>query len=175
MKYNIFKLPIFIDNIDTDKIKLNEGLFEETWESKTPSSYRIGNKFLNQESNDYLLTVISKLLFPEIKKQFIIKLDKIWINKYKNKDYQEEHIHAKSHFSFIIYLKVKESNTIFVSREKDIIDAFAMEDMGFFQTTFQPSCRSGQIVLFPSFLIHRVKRVDQDCETISGNITLDIG
>lgn len=175
MKLDIFKLPIFIDNIDASKIKLNEVLLEETWESKTPSTYKKGKNSLNKESSDYLLGIIAKLLFPEIKKTFLINLNDIWINKYKEKDYQEEHIHTNSHYSFIIYLKVQESNTVFLSRDRDIIQAFGMDDMGLFQTKFVAPCRSNQIILFPSFLSHRVKRVDQDYETISGNLTLKIG
>lgn len=174
MKLNIFKIPIFIENINVDKLKFNEVSFEETWESKTPSTFKKGNNLLNQESTDYLLGVIAGLLFPEIKKEFSINLDKIWINKYKEKDYQEEHIHTKSHFSFIIYSKVKESNTVFLSRDREIIDAFGMDDMALFQTKFEASCRSNQIILFPSFLTHRVKRAEEDYETISGNISLNL-
>lgn len=173
MQLDIFKIRIFIDNIDVNKLKFNEVLFEKTWESKTPSTFK-GDNLLNKESSDYLLGIIAKLLFPEIKKQFSINLNNIWINKYKQNDYQEEHIHVKSHYSFIIYSKVKESNTVFLSRDKEIIESFGINDMGLFQTKFEPPCRSNQIILFPSFLAHRVKRAEEDYETISGNISLNL-
>ena len=100
-----------------------------------------------------------------------IDLKNIWINKYEKNDYQEEHIHTDSNFSFIIYSKVKESNTVFLSRDKEIIESFKMVDL--FEPTFEVPCQSNQIIIFPSFLRHRVKRVDENYETISGNINLN--
>jgi len=171
MKLNIFNIPVFIENIDCSKLKLNEALFEKTWESKTPSTFESGNNFLNKESSDYLLTIIAKMLYPELKKKFTINLQRIWINKYSKNDYQEEHIHKLSHFSFIIYSKVKQSNTVFLSAYSEIIQAFNMNEL--FETEYQFPCRSNQIIIFPSFLRHRVKRVDENYETISGNIILN--
>jgi len=171
MKINIFSVPLIIGNIDSNKIKLNNIPVKNTWESKTPSTFYTQNTFKDKESCDYLLKVIAKLLFVEFKKQFIIDLKNIWINKYKKNDYQEEHIHTDSNFSFIIYSKVKESNTVFLSRDKEIIESFKMVDL--FEPTFEVPCQSNQIIIFPSFLRHRVKRVGENYETISGNITLN--
>jgi hypothetical protein len=171
MQLNIFNIPVFIENIDCNKLKFNEALFQETWESKTQSTFESGNHFLNKESSDYLLSIIAEMLYPELKKKFTINLQRIWINRYSKNDYQEEHTHKLSHFSFIIYSKVEQSNTVFLSAYREIVEAYDMSEL--FETKYQFPCRSNQIILFPSFLRHRVKKLNCDYETISGNITLN--
>ena len=148
MKINIFSIPIFLGNIDAKKIKIEN------------------------QSTLYLLETIIKLITPEINKKFSINLSSIWTNKYSKNDYQEEHIHCGSDFSFIIYSKIKESKTVFVSDYKYLIETFNL--LSLFPTEFNLSCRSNQIVVFPSFLKHRVDKNNFSGETISGNVKITL-
>jgi hypothetical protein len=173
MKINLFSIPIFIGNIDTEKITLENETFKKTWLSETTSSFKdCQNIKLNNDSVLYLLENISKLLKQEIKNSFELTLKNIWTNKYGMNDYQEEHIHGNSHFSFVIYKNIRESKTVFISSWKDLICAYEMENL--FLTDFNIECRSNQICVFPSFMKHMVLKNNFPSETISGNINIKI-
>tara|TARA_R110000796_G_scaffold218727_1_gene334668 strand:+ start:2427 stop:2954 length:528 start_codon:yes stop_codon:yes gene_type:complete len=172
MKINIFSIPIFLGNIDVKKIKIENQTYKKNWTSETLSSYKSPNISLDEKSTLYLLKIISKLIVPEVKNKFNINLLDIWTNKYSKNDYQEEHIHCGSDFSFIIYSKIKESKTVFVSDYKYLIETFNL--LSLFPTEFNLSCRSNQIVVFPSFLKHRVDKNNFSGETISGNVKITL-
>ena len=166
MIIDIFSIPILIGNIDHKKIILQNKVFEKTWLSKTPSTFKQQGK-LNEKSATYLIKTIVKILEEKIKYPFEIQLLNVWQNKYSENDYQEPHIHNHCHFSFIIYEEVKESNTVFINPSKYLIQAFKLHYM--FDESFMPQCKSGQIIIFPSFLEHMVVKGSKG-KTLSGNI-----
>tara|TARA_R100001509_G_scaffold24999_1_gene13073 strand:- start:193 stop:729 length:537 start_codon:yes stop_codon:yes gene_type:complete len=174
MRIDIFKLPIYIDNIDCKKINLTNVDFKKTWLSKTESSYNFKN-YLSEESAKYLLTKIANLISGNIKKSFRLNLINIWQNNYKSFDYQEKHIHTQSYFSFIIYKDIDESKTVFFNPANNLLQAFYnpsfLENSNFFNLEFEPKCAKNQIIVFPSFLEHMVKKHDNSV-TISGNINI---
>ena len=176
MKLDLFSIPIFIDNIDCNKIFLQNNKFEKTWESETLSSHNFINN-LDNESANYLLKTISNLFKGNINKPYKLILKSIWENKYIKEDFQEKHIHPGSQFSFVIYKKIDESKTIFYNPAHNSIISFFNNDLlqntNFFETVFKPKCRQNQIVVFPSFLDHMVQKIE-DSVTISGNIILEI-
>lgn len=172
MRIDIFDIPIFIGNIDSDKIIIENQDFSKTWVSETKSSFFSENSKIKEESVVYLLKNISELLKEKIKNPFEINLKNIWSNKYEKNDYQEEHIHSGCHFSFIIYKDVKESRTVFLSAWKDLIGGWEMEDL--FPNRFNVQCRSNQICVFPSFVKHMVLRNNYPGETIAGNICIKV-
>tara|TARA_R100000664_G_scaffold30113_1_gene42399 strand:- start:451 stop:969 length:519 start_codon:yes stop_codon:yes gene_type:complete len=171
MKIDLFSIPIYISNIDVNKINLLPKKFDKTWLSETPSSIGAQN-MLERKSLDYLLHEISLLL--NITQNYKIKLDMIWENHYKDGDFQEAHAHAGSHFSFIIYKKIDESKTVFLNPAITLIDSY-YENCKYnpIQTSFTPKCRQGQMIVFPSFLLHMVKK-SNDCETIAGNVSIEL-
>ena len=176
MKINLFEESIFIGNIDASKINLKTKDFLKTWDSETLSSFYSYNE-LNEESSKYLLKTIAKLLKEKIERGFKLHLIKIWQNNYLQGDFQEKHIHPHSHFSFIIYKKIKESKTVFFNPAEHLIQSFYdtdfLENTNFFQLQFEPKCRENQIVVFPSYLEHMVKK-HNDSVSISGNLKLKI-
>lgn len=173
MKIDLFSIPIFIGNINAEKIKIENETFKETAWSKFNSSYDSSktNK-LSKESNEYLLKNIANLLQDQIKRSFEISLINIWTNKYGVNDHQDLHFHPNSHFSFVIYKNVKESKTKFISAWSDEVEIWGMENL--YSTNFDVKCRSNQICLFPSFMKHYVQKNDYPSETISGNIFIRI-
>ena len=61
MKLDLFSVPIFIENINTSKINVNNINFEKTWNSQTISSFNFANT-INNESE--------ALVFNSNKKHF---------------------------------------------------------------------------------------------------------
>lgn len=173
MKINLFSIPIFIGNIDASKIILENEVFQKTWLSQTTSSHDFSNQLkIDEKSNKYLLDTIAELFKTEMKFSFELELKSIWSNKYDKNDYQEEHLHSSSKFSFIIYKNVTESRTVLISNWKEIIEAYEMANL--FDVQFNVKCRSNQICVFPSFMRHMVLKNNFPGETIAGNINFRI-
>jgi hypothetical protein len=171
MKIDLFSIPIYITNIDLNKINLSFKKINKTWLSETPSSLK-SQHMLEDKSLEYLLYEISLLL--NISSNHKIKLDDIWENHYSNGDFQESHMHPGSHFSFIIYKKINESKTVFFNPAINLVDSYYINSKYKpIQKSFEPKCRQGQMIVFPSFLAHMVKKSDNS-ETIAGNVSLEI-
>ena len=169
MKIDLFSVPIYITNIDLEKLKLSPKEISKTWLSETPSSLN-SQHMVEAESLEYILREISSLLNLTVDCK--IKLKKIWENHYKKGDFQESHVHAGSHFSFIIYKKITESKTVFLNPAANLIESYYINSpYKPIQDIFEPKCRQGQMIVFPSFLTHMVKKTN-DCETIAGNVSL---
>lgn len=128
MKLNIFPIPIYIGNIETDKIIISNKGFEKTWLSETESSHNFLNK-IEDSSWAYLQTIIADLLKEDFNFSYELTLKSIWENQYKASDFQENHIHTGSHFSFIIYKEIEKSNTVFLDQIKIFLILFMMENL----------------------------------------------
>lgn len=166
MKLDLFYTPIHKIKVDLSKIKLDSGPYVKTFDSKTPSTISTENK-LSPYSRKYLLEIFKEHLpFEEI------KLLNVWKNRYNPGDHQETHIHSQSSFSFIIYEKIKECKTVFLNPAwKQIVSYF---DESFLNTSKIINCSIGDMLIFPSYLEHYVKRHDEESITISGNIRVNI-
>tara|TARA_R110002110_G_scaffold415014_1_gene647467 strand:+ start:60 stop:635 length:576 start_codon:yes stop_codon:yes gene_type:complete len=175
MKLNLFSIPIYISNIDLDKIKLKNIKVKRQWLSGTESSHDCRNE-ITEDTRAHILQTIIKLLNYDIHKPYELVLSSIWQNNYKNNDYQERHAHPGSHFSFIIYKKVKQSNTVFFNPFLQLMESYYRKNNPvktiLIDSSFKVECREGQIVVFPSFLEHMVLK-HSNSVTISGNININ--
>jgi hypothetical protein len=174
MQLNIFSTPVFINNIDSSRIILNIKKMEPTWNSETISNYCDKDYFIEENNLNYLYSVIGESLSDFIKTNFKIKLLNIWQNNYINNDFQEKHIHSNSDFSFVIYKEVNESKTVFFSPDYYLINSFYENKYlnKYFNTTFIPKLKKDQIIIFPGYLEHMVKKSSNSI-TISGNIKIE--
>lgn len=173
MIYDIFKFPIQVINIDTSKIHLENQNFEETWISKTKSSFNFENN-LSEKSKEYIMKVIANNLFKIINKPFQLELQTLWQNIYKKGDFQEKHTHPGSHFSFVIYKKIKNPHTVFFNPIHNLLMSYYSENQdlkNFFKIYEKIEVREQQMVIFPSFIEHMVEKTD-DSVTVSGNVIL---
>tara|TARA_Y100000114_G_scaffold118367_1_gene112910 strand:- start:10 stop:543 length:534 start_codon:yes stop_codon:yes gene_type:complete len=172
MQINVFSVPIWVGNIDASRIKIQEQTLRESFMSKIETSID-GQNIINEDSLNYLYEVISKLLKKNVLPRYKLQLEHIWTNYYKDSDYQENHAHPGAHLSFIIYKKIEQSNVVFVNPNSVVLDSYYNGDddkIAFFGgTTFKPQCRENQIILFPSYLEHFVKRTN-DAVSIAGNL-----
>jgi len=168
MNLDLFSVPFFIGNIDLKRIKL-EAKIGKAFTSRTPSSFSEKN-FIDPESKNYLMSVIAELL-GEKYKYFGITLIELWRNKYLDNDFQEPHIHVNSKFSFIIFEEVggDTPHTIFYNPAKYLISSTLGYGQDCVLKQFRPQMKSGQIIVFPSYVEHMVNR-NSDQVTISGNI-----
>ena len=174
MKVDLFSIPVFIGNIDLKKIKYNqEPKYKKAWHSRTLSTHDVEENFYTEDTLGYVAYTIIDILTPNIRASFKIELIGMWENLYKQKDFQEPHIHIKSNFSFIIYKKLKDgSNTVFVAPHRYISEYCWGEDESIYKTGFKPLLKEGQIIIFPSFLEHYVLP-SSDSKTIAGNIKFE--
>ena len=170
MQLNLFSIPIFVDNIDASKINFDNLEYKNNFQSNVKSSYGT-NSQINKESMNYLIEIIGRNIYEFVKKGFRLEVISVWQNFYDNNDFQEKHIHTGSDFSFIVYKKIEESTTVFVAPHSYITESFYGEKFleQYFQTFFQPKCKENQIIIFPSFLEHMVKKTS-NALTVSGNI-----
>jgi hypothetical protein len=174
MILNLFSVPIWIGNIDAAKINIQETVIEKQFGSGVPSTHGGENK-IDNHSLQYLYQIICKLIEKSLLTDFEIKLENIWTNYYKDGDFQESHAHAGSELCFIIYKKIQESNTVFKNPNNIILGSYFIGKPFishlFGGYDFQPQCRENQIIVFPAFLEHYVKKTS-NAETIAGNMTI---
>jgi len=175
MRFNIFSIPIWIGNIDANNIKIKETEVKKTFGSEVKTSILSSNNMsIDKNSLSYLYNTIVRILDKENLPSYQLTLQNIWENYYEESDFQENHIHARSDLSFIIYKKVNESNTVFVSPSAKMLDIFyscKSKNTFFGPPSFKPECRENQIIIFPSFLEHYVKKTS-NAITIAGNLNL---
>ena len=175
MKIELFSIPTWIGNIDSSRIIIKNKNLEKSFTSKIETSI-YGENIIDNDSLNYLYEVISKLLKKNVLPKYKLQLEHIWTNYYKDSDYQENHAHAGTHLSFIIYKKIEQSNVVFVNPNSVVLDSYYNGDddkIAFFGgTTFKPQCRENQIILFPSYLEHFVKKTS-DAITIAGNLYMN--
>jgi len=176
MKLDLFSIPIWIGNIESNKIKLQNKELKETFESNIKTTYENSHpNNIDSDSLNYFYDVSIRLLKETIKIPFQLRLLNIWKNVYEDKDFQETHIHCGSDLSFIIYEKVIESNTVFLNPASNLISSFFVRNPRkkeiLSEISFTPQCRENQIIIFPSYLEHFVKKTS-NAVTLSGNLEL---
>lgn len=178
MQINLFSIPIWIGNIDAGKIELIDKELKPTFGSELNTTYDGGKgNEIYKESFDYINSIIINQLNQTFTQKYFIEITNIWENHYDQDDFQENHIHTDSDLSFIIYKKVKEARTQFVNPSSKLLETFyhscnikrnTLSSHGSF---FTPECRENQIIIFPSYLEHFVKKTN-NAITIAGNLNL---
>ena len=167
---DIFPTRITIHPVDVDQIKIVTGELKETFESGIKTSTASSNlftldtiKYLNNEIKHCLNQILAVYQIQN----YTFSVTDIWLNAYEKNDYQGAHVHP-SDFSFIIYYDVDHSHTVFNSPSKLFIEATDNRNFG---KHFEPNCKKGDMLIFPSYLEHWV-RPNSNQKTIAGNIKI---
>jgi|TARA_R110000803_G_scaffold209060_1_gene278249 hypothetical protein len=166
---NIFPNFIATKKLNISKLKVVGKNFQDTFESRVQTTLD-GKTLLSTESMNYLNIELTNLLSHILKpmcKTFIFNMIGMWINKYNDNNYQGAHVHP-SDFSFIIYYKTNKSHTVFNSPVKKLLESSNNE---IFDKYYEPDCKQGDIIIFPSYLEHWVKP-NSNNTTIAGNIKI---
>ena len=184
---NIFEVPIYVENIKLDnrsilkyckKIKKEDkGIYKSNvggWHSSELQGKHI-------ELNDlfHKITKKSNIFSKQIGKKNQIKIDKIWININKYKDYNQTHFHSNCFLSGVYYVDIfdKGGSIIFDNPAQDLIDSnWNNDDINNFNTVNSSIYRLvpniGDLVLFPSWLKHKVEPNMTNKERISISFNL---
>ena len=171
MRHDIFSLPVFIDTVDLTKIEIGNPPIEKTWLSDTPSTFT-QNYEIPETTYEYLAEIIGRNLGPENLIGKNPRIGKLWRNVYTETDWQDIHIHPHCTWSFIIYEDVEESRTVFMNPNFKDIQNHLSPNLPDFPLDFRPILHKGDMIIFPSFLMHFV-RPGKTGSTISGNIYMD--
>ena len=167
----LFPTHIAHKNLDLSKLIIQGKNFDKTFESGVESTL-LGETLFTSESMNYFnlqLTDLLSFLLKPYCKNFVFKMTSIWINNYKDNDYQSSHVHP-GHYSFILYYDVNKSNTVFNSPVKNLLETHENFQPLHYKT-FEPNFKKGDIVVFPSYLEHWVKP-NSNGLTIAGNIDI---
>jgi len=113
----------------------------------------------------------------KLKKRVGFYLGNLWINRNKKNNFNHPHVHPRSNFSGIYYLKVpkKGGELIFLENDKrSMSDLFSFIDSEEFYSEYYIYPKKGLFLLFPSSLSHMVKPHIENTDRISVafNITL---
>jgi len=158
VKRDLFSVPVFELKVDLDKLIL-------------PSAEVAP---IPDTTLEYLSSLVSSALNTLQDKFDTLEFDMIWRNNYQSKsDYQGYHIHAKTHWSFIIYESVERSRTVFCNpSHKEVQNQSLYESSLDMPLTYNADYfKPGDMILFPSWLAHHVPAGNVGT-TISGNIIL---
>lgn len=169
MRLDLFSIPVFIDKVDMNKISISDEPTEASWLSGVQTT--MGKEHtISEETISHLIEIFNRNLGDLIGPN--PRFGKIWRNKYTKHDWQDIHIHPHCQWSFIIYENVTESKTVFMNPNyKDIQNHMGMNLQGF-PSDFRPNLKTGDILIFPSFLAHFVMPGNEG-STISGNLYMD--
>jgi len=166
---SLFPNLIAIKKLDLSNLKIIGKKFKKTFESKIKTTLK-GDTLFDKDSMNYLniqLTETLSYLLKPYCKNFVFNVKDIWINRYDKKNYQASHVHPFD-FSFIIYYKIDKSHTVFNSPVKSLLECL---DSKIFTRDYEPNCKEGDIIIFPSYLEHWVKPNSNNI-TVAGNIKI---
>jgi hypothetical protein len=166
MKQILFEVPIWKKQIDPLKIELISSGFEPSFISGLKTSFN-GKNSMSEKGEEYLKNCLQELLNEiNVKK---INLISIWRNIYEN-NFQDKHNHAGCNFSFIIYEKINQPQTIFYHPSSDLIYASKTENI--FPPQKQLDVIENDLVVFPSYVDHMVC-LTENALTMSGNFDIE--
>ena len=167
----IFGIPIFEDKVDLNIFKIAEEPPEDlqpTWDSGVKTTFNTKLE-LTQPVWEHLGEIIGRNLGPVGLMGNEPNIGHVWRNRYGENDYQDPHIHPNSQWSFIVYETVERSRTSFFNPSMGMIQNQLGNCHGAFPLDYKPDLKKGDIIIFPSFLMHSVNS-GQVGTTISGNI-----
>ena len=170
----IFAIPIFEDKVDLDIFKIAEEPPEDlqpTWDSGVKTTFNTKLE-LTQPVWEHLGEIIGRNLGPVGLMGNEPNIGHVWRNRYGENDYQDPHIHPNSQWSFIVYETVERSRTSFFNPSMGLIQNQLGNCHGAFPLDYKPNLKKGDIIIFPSFLMHSVNS-GQVGTTISGNIYMN--
>ena len=145
-----------------------------------PVTTEEGNKIFSGELMDPILEEIKNVYELEDRLEF--RLQGAWFNENQRGNYNNTHMHPRCHFAFVWYLKVPRElkrsqggKVVFDHPDK----AFTMSGFSHLKCTgghtFNPYHRDtcvynpeeGDLIAFPSHLMHRVEPYSEDLKRIS--------
>ena len=197
---NLFPTTVYKTNIQSNHILKGELLSKimrdsYSWKEQTQwRTNRIITSFGDEEYNDQFFDVVSSetdlfVQYQNCFKQFFdhefsAVIDLIWMNVYRDGEYQEQHNHitryntSPCHFSCVHYLSfdpLRHQPLTFVDHNLHAANAFHLEKENY-RPVYSPHISEGDFIMFPTYLEHyvlpSVPTPDYPRITISMNISI---
>jgi len=169
MIYYYFSQPIYVSDFDSSLIELKYTT-NRKWESNTITSFGTQNE-LSLKSHTILVNELFKYTEQVVTEKHKIDLFEIWANEYMEKDFQEQHTHPDSHFSFTIMHKIPKGSGClkFYNPYGDL--AHNHKNFKFIE---EPSQKENTIIIWPSYIKHMVTPGSNKTKriTYSGNFNI---
>lgn len=165
---DLFSVPVFWGDIDPQKIIFKK--FEVRY--KFFSNTKTLRGTITPEAERYLLETLDKILTPHVGPMKITVND-VWENIYSKGDFEDAHIHPGSQMSFVIYKKGM-TNTVLYAPYRYLNEHSVRSTpvSRLYPWYVIPPMKVGQILIFPSFIEHMVKKAEVDSGTISGDLMI---
>jgi len=165
-----FQIPIYQSFIDEnlfnslrkilkDYINNNFNVFKTSWGCPTLSNIDAlpEKKFYNTKVSNEILKHSKKYLDTwSISSSREIILKELWVNIAKPSHYQDDHHHGNILFSGTIYMNVNEKSGDFILQNPLMTESIIMEYPSILPQSYAIQPKNGMIILFPSWLIHKV-------------------
>ena len=174
---DIFKTPILntkVPNVET-ALKVYEEIRSKGESRNVSNRGCYQSPLLLKEDREKIFTadVMKEILEEAMKlydwrKPLSFNIDGAWFNANENGDYNISHRHSKSHFTFVWYLKVPDSNSgqLILEHPDGALGMTGLFDLErndknhYNSETMQITPSEGLLVMFPASLKHRVERYE---------------
>ena len=174
---DIFKTPILntkVSNVET-ALKVYEEIRSKGESRNVSNRGGYQSPLLLKEDREKIFTAdVMKEILEEAmalynwRKPLSFNIDGAWFNANENGDYNISHRHSKSHFTFVWYLKVPDSNSgqLILEHPDGALGMTGLFDLErndknhYNSETMQITPSEGLLVMFPASLKHRVERYE---------------
>ena len=190
---NLFPTDVYIeenneiDNKKISKIILEKEKIEPSREMTNQGGWQSNDDLHEDKRFSEILESINEYFqlirqHTNYEDHLSVVLDNMWANVNRYKDYNTQHNHPLSDWSFVYYVKVPKDcgNLIFVDprirRDKAFHDRFIKNyDNPFTHSIYFVNPLVGKFVIFPSYLEHCVEfsKTNKPRISISGNIIVE--
>lgn len=185
--------PTYLIKFKFDKHQKYSNIFDElntveehqppTWTGQVHTSCNTKNNILENSVQEEIKKDISECIKKNLPDDVIVRVNDFWYNIYKKNFYQEAHDHCDLlNFLSGIYFHKNATPPIFYNYQTSLLKAMGFATVlqdSWFNTvrpsTYVPKIKDGDIIIFPSDLVHEVPRYNSDKLriTFSFNITLN--
>ncbi len=189
---NLFPVPIHIFDVNGFN-KMKNQLIDYAYDlkKKKPEGEIISNRggwqspdFHISDKDDILHSFLMNCLdgFPHIKNSVNLSIV-AWVNINKQGDYNLKHVHPTSDLSGVVWIKCSENcgniefdnPSVFQTYKELVSYTDDFKDRSNIHESYYFTPTEGRIIIFPSYLLHKVEvnKSDEDRISVSFNIVLN--
>ena len=163
---NLFKNFVLSKSLNLDNNKLRNLSYNIENNSDNRNMSNVGG-YQSQDISDreelQELVSLINLHSDEIRKSYRmlneVKMSRLWLNINRHKDYNKQHTHRDSLFSGVYYINLpKDTGIVFVHPSPNYGFSWgnAKFDTDYFSDGYYYEPKNGELLIFPSWLVHYV-------------------
>jgi len=177
---DLFSIPIYITKVPNHehiKTVVSNNIEQQgtpkTWNCSVNSSFGTSYFWLCDLLDNY--NFLYDEFFYKLKCKVDISITDAWYNDYSVGDFQEQHHHLPADFSCIHYVQLnsKHQGTTFVNPNR-LLNSNNKVLKHIYPETFTPYVTEGDVIIFPSYMEHFVKKqqIEDRRITLSWNLKI---